>query len=165
LTDYLWGTRNKRCDEQSIDLRFKLVSLESLKNPVHLKILHESGNIGRFLRGRSLGFAAFHAALSAQFKVFLFVLGAYRFRSLAADFAGFGASLVLAEGRNVRANIPNVLRVEDRSVSANQEAEFSGENAGFDVLDSFEHFFPEFFPTNLQAYSLLSHKQIDAYAQ
>jgi hypothetical protein len=83
--------------------------------------------------------------LSAKFQILFFLVGANCSCGFLAQSAGFAATFFFAEARNVFADILHVFGLEDSAVCANQQAEFPGHDARFDVFDTIKNFFPHFF--------------------
>jgi len=75
-------------------------------------------HVGFPFRRWSLGFSAFHAALRAQFQVFLLVFGANGFGSSLTKCTGFRATFFLAEAGYIIADVLYVFRFQYSAVCA-----------------------------------------------
>jgi hypothetical protein len=96
----------------------------------------------RLLLNWSTGFAAFHATLLAQIKVFFFAFSQC-IRCFSAYLALFFAAGFTAEGRYEFAAFLGVFHVKRHTVRAHKEAQFSGQYACSDVFESAKRLFAE----------------------
>lgn len=76
------------------------------------------GDVGVFFALGAFGFAAFDAALGAEFEVFFFVFVSDGGCGFLAQSAGFGAAFFFAQGADVFADVLDIFGFEDGSVGA-----------------------------------------------